>query len=45
MKPTVTAVGRILKSKHGEARIHHVIAIDVDGTVSTRIKRVLKPES
>jgi hypothetical protein len=45
MKPTVTAVGRILKPKHGEPQVHHVIAIHADGTVSTRIRRVLKPES
>ena len=31
MKPTVTAVGRLLKPKHGEPRKHQVIKIDVDG--------------
>jgi len=27
----VTAVGRLLKSKHGEPRKHQVIKIDADG--------------
>lgn len=31
MKPEVTAVGRLLKSKHGEPRKHQVIKVDADG--------------
>lgn len=40
-KPIVTAVGRILKPKHGEPQRHHVIAIKPDGTTQTIIKRTL----
>ena len=39
MKPVVTAVGRLLKPKGNEPRIHHVIAIKPDGTTRTLIKR------
>ena len=31
MKPEVTAVGRRLKSKHGEPRKHQLIKVDSDG--------------
>jgi len=31
IKPVVTAVGRVLKSKHGEPHKHQVIKIDADG--------------
>ena len=37
----VTAVGRILRSKHGEPRILHRIAVDPDGKVRTIIRRNL----
>lgn len=30
--PQVTAVGRLLKSKHGEPRKHQVIKINADGS-------------
>ena len=39
MKPVVTAVGRILKPKGTEPRIHHVIAVKPDGTAKTIIRR------
>lgn len=35
MKPKVTAVGRLLKSKHDEPRKYQLIKIDADG--NTRI--------
>ncbi len=38
-KPEVTAVGRLLKPKGTEPRIHHVIAVKPDGTVRTLIRR------
>ena len=31
MKPKVTAVGRLLKPKHGEPRKHQLIKVDGDG--------------
>jgi len=40
--PTVTAVGRMLKPKGDEPRVHHVIAVTPDGTAKTVIRRVLK---
>ena len=36
-KPTVTAVGRLLKPKGNEPRIYKVIAVKPDGTVKTVI--------
>lgn len=42
MKPTVTAVGRILKPKGDEPRVHHVIKVAPDGTAKTLVRRVLK---
>jgi hypothetical protein len=42
MNPTVTAVGRILKPKGDEPRVHHVISVAADGTAKTVIRRVLK---
>jgi hypothetical protein len=39
MKPTVTAVGRLLKPKGNEPRVHKVIAFKADGTVKTVISR------
>lgn len=41
MKPTVTAVGRILKPKHGEPRKHHVIKVDANGHAAIVIDQVL----
>lgn len=40
-KPVVTAVGRILKSKHGEPRKHQVIKIDADGKAKITIDKTL----
>lgn len=40
-KPKITAVGRLLKPKGDEPRIHHVIAIDPDGIVKTIAKAKL----
>lgn len=42
MKPKATAVGRLLKPKDNEPRVHHVIAVARDGTAKTLIRRVLK---
>lgn len=42
-KPEVTAVGRILKPKGAEPRVHHVIAVKPDGTAKTVFRRILKP--
>jgi hypothetical protein len=39
-KPTVTAVGRILKPKGSEPRIYHVISLMPDGTAKTIIRRL-----
>ena len=41
-RPVVTAVGRILKSKHGEPRVHSVIKISKDGTAKETRREVLK---
>ena len=41
MKPTVTAVGRILKPKHGEPRKHQVIKVDANGQAAIVIDQVL----
>jgi hypothetical protein len=38
-KPKVTAVGRLLKPKGSEPRLHKVIAVKPDGTVRTVINR------
>jgi len=38
-KPEVTAVGRLLKAKPGQKRIHKVIAVKPDGSVKTVINR------
>jgi len=38
-KPEVTAVGRMLKPKGNESRVHKVIAVKADGTVRTVINR------
>lgn len=40
-KPVVTAVGRILKPKHGEPRKHQVIKIDADGKAKITIDKTL----
>jgi hypothetical protein len=37
----VTAVGRILRPKHGEPRRHHVIRVGADGKARTVVKRDL----
>ena len=42
-KPEVTAVGRMLKPKHGEPQIHEIIAVKSDGTVTVVKSEVLKP--
>jgi hypothetical protein len=42
MKPTVTAVGRMLKPKGDEPRILHRIAVKPDGTARTLIRKPLK---
>ena len=39
MKPTVTAVGRLLKPKGDEPRLYHVIKVQTDGAIKTVIKR------
>jgi len=41
IKPVTTAVGRLLKPKGGEPRIHRVIAIKSDGSVKTIIRKPL----
>lgn len=40
-KPKATAVGRRLKSKHGEPRKHQVIKIDSDGKVRIAMDKTL----
>jgi hypothetical protein len=40
-KPTVTAVGRLLKAKPGQKHQYKVIAVKADGTVKTVINRPL----
>ena len=37
--PTVTAVGRLLKPKGNEPRIHRIIKVKPDGTVKTVVSR------
>jgi hypothetical protein len=39
IKPEVTAVGRLLKAKPGQQKLHKVIALKPDGTVRTIINR------
>lgn len=41
-KPEVTAVGRLLKPKGNEPRIHKVIAVKPDGTTTTLINDKLQ---
>jgi hypothetical protein len=41
MKPTVTAIGRILKPKGDEPRILHRVAVKPDGTAKTIIRKPL----
>ena len=38
-KPEITAVGRLLKAKPGQKRIHKVIAVNAEGQVRTIINR------
>jgi hypothetical protein len=38
-EPEVTTVGRLLKPKNGEPRLHKVIAVKADGSVKTVINR------
>jgi len=38
-KPEITAVGRLLKPKGSEPRLHKVIAVRADGSVKTVINR------
>jgi hypothetical protein len=40
-KPTITAVGRLLKAKPGQKHQYKVIAVKADGTVKTVINRPL----
>lgn len=40
-KPEVTAVGRLLKAKPGQHKLHKVIAIKADGTVKNLINKPL----
>ena len=42
MKPEVTAVGRLLKSKRGEPRLRKIIAVRPDGTVKTVINKPMQ---
>ena len=39
MKPEVTAVGRLLKAKPGQQKLHKVIAVKADGQVRTIINK------
>ena len=39
IKPEVTAVGRLLKKKGDEPRIHKVIAVKADGQVRTIVNK------
>lgn len=41
MKPEVTAVGRLLKSKHGEPRKYQLIKVDADGNARIAIDKPL----
>jgi hypothetical protein len=41
-KPTVTAVGRMLKPKGDEPQVLHRIAVKPNGTVRTLIRKPLK---
>jgi hypothetical protein len=41
MKPTVTAVGRLLKPKGEEPRILHRIAVQPDGSIKTVVRKIL----
>lgn len=40
-KPKVTAVGRLLKSKHGEPRKHQTIKVDANGNARIAVDKVL----
>lgn len=42
MKPKATAIGRLLKSKNGEPRLHKVIAVRPDGTVKTVVNKPMQ---
>jgi hypothetical protein len=41
-KPTVTAVGRMLKPKGDEPQVLHRIAVKPDGTARTLVRKPLK---
>ena len=41
-KPEVTAVGRFLKSKQGEPRVHKIIAVNLDGAVKTILEKPMQ---
>lgn len=41
IKPEITAVSRLLKTKPGQQQLHKVIAIKGDGTVKTLINKPL----
>ena len=42
MKPKATAIGRLLKPKNGEPRLHKVIAVRSDGTVKTVVNKPMQ---
>lgn len=41
IKSQVTAVGRLLKAKSGQRKLHKVIAVKPDGTVKTIVDKPL----
>lgn len=43
--PIVTAVGRRLRPKHGEPRLHQIVAVRPDGEGHVIYERRLKPEN
>lgn len=42
-RQAVTAVGRMLRPRHGEARIHRVITRMPDGTFKVTVDRTITP--
>ena len=42
MKHHITAIGRLLKPKNGEQRLHKVIAVRPNGTVKTVINKPMQ---
>jgi len=41
LKIEITAVGRALRPKNGEKRVHKVISVDAEGEVKTVIEKEL----